>query len=108
MRRYRNGGIWNCKLDWITSRSIRDKSHVGYSCKDGNARYTVAAKRAVPHLIAHEVASTIADVAKKRKKSRYRRETLPRASVEESFRGYRCYWYKRSNRRIWYCIGLTK
>ena len=27
-----------------------------------------AAKRAVPHLIAHKVASTIADVAKKRKK----------------------------------------
>ena len=27
-----------------------------------------AAKRAVPHLIAHKVASTIADVAKKRKR----------------------------------------
>ena len=28
----------------------------------------IAAKRAVPHLIAHKVASTIADVAKKRKR----------------------------------------
>ena len=48
-----------------------------------------AAKRAVPHLIAHKVASTIAAAAKKRK--RVDIAVKHRASVEESFRGYR--WY---------------
>ena len=38
-------------------------------------------------------------------KGRYKREIQSRALVEESFCGYRTL-YKRSNRRIWYCIGL--
>ena len=47
-----------------------------------------AAKRAIPHLIAHKVVSTIADAAKKQK-SRYKREIQSRASVKQSFCGYR-------------------
>ena len=45
--------------------SIRDKTHVDYSSKDGNTRYI---KRAVQHLIADKVASTMADVAAKKRK----------------------------------------
>ena len=58
--------IWNCKHDWIPTCSIRGKSHVGYSCKDGGIRD--AATRAVAHLITNKVASTVADAAKKRKR----------------------------------------
>ena len=32
--------IWNCKHDWIASHSVCNKSHVGYSCKDGTERFT--------------------------------------------------------------------
>ena len=48
-----------------------------------------AAKRAVPHLIAHKVASTIAAAAKKQKRVDMDVGTKPRASVEERFHGYR-------------------
>ena len=53
-----------------------------------------AAKRAVPHLIAHKVVSTIADAAKQRKRVDINVEhseepQSKKASVEESFRGYR-------------------
>ena len=55
-----------------------------------------AATRAVPHYCR---------CCQEMEKSRYKREIQSRASVEESFCGYRT-WYKLSNRRIWYCIGL--
>ena len=55
--------IWNCRHDWITSRSIRDKSRVDYCCKEAMRGTLDASKRAVPHLIAHKIASTIAPAA---------------------------------------------
>ena len=67
VRRYQYGGVWNCKHDWVTSLSVCNKSNAAYSCKGGTERFTES-KRAVPHLIAHKVVSTIADVAKKRKR----------------------------------------
>ena len=56
--------IWNCKHDWIASRSICNKCHVGYSCKHGTARYTECSLENR----SHKVASTIADATKKRKR----------------------------------------
>ena len=47
---------------------ICNKSHAGYNCKTALRGSLNAAKRAVPHLIAHKVVSTIADAAKKRKR----------------------------------------
>ena len=63
------GGVWNSKHNWVTSRSVCNKSHAKAALK-GSLK---AAERAVPHLIAHKVVSTIADAAKKRK--RVKRET---------------------------------
>ena len=48
------------------------------------------AKKAIPHLIAHKVASTIASAAKKRKRVDIDAKHI-QESVEESFPGYR--WY---------------
>ena len=59
-----------------------------------------AAKKAIPHVIAHKLTTTI---AKKRKGV-----DKGMTDCQESFCGYRWYWYKWSHRRIWYCIGLTK
>ena len=62
-----------------------------------------AAKKAVQHLIAHKVASTMVDAGKKRK----RLDIDAKHTEERSFRGYRSYYHKRS-RWIWYCIGLNR
>ena len=54
-----------------------------------------AAKGAIPHVIAHKLATTI---AKKRK--RLEKPQSKKASVDTGLH--------RSHRRIWYCIGLTE
>ena len=60
-------GVWNCKHDWFTYRSVCDKSHAK-AAKAALKGSLKAAKRAVPNLIVHKVVSTIADAAKKRKR----------------------------------------
>ena len=54
--------------DWVTSRSIREKTMLATAAKTVMRGTLDAAKSAVPHLIAHKVARTIADSAKKRKR----------------------------------------
>ena len=97
--------IWNCKHDWIASRSICNKSHA--AAKTALRDSLDAAKRAVPHLIAHKVISTIANAAKKRKRVdinvKHSQEPQSKKASVDTW-----YSYKRSNRLIWYCIGLTR
>ena len=56
--------IWNCRYGWITSRWLCDEGHVGYSCKGCGS--LDAAKRAIPHVNAHKLATTT--IARKRKR----------------------------------------
>ena len=75
VRRYRSGG--SGIVDKIGSLLPRYATKTMLTTDANRAmRGTFnAAKKAVPHLIGQKVASTIIAAAKKRKKSRYRRET---------------------------------
>ena len=44
LTRKEEADITACEHDWITSRLIRDESHVGYSCKDSDAKYLECSK----------------------------------------------------------------
>ena len=43
------GGVWNCKHDWVTSRSACDKSHAGYSCKGSTESFTESSQESRLH-----------------------------------------------------------
>ena len=86
MRRYEYGG--SGIVDMIGSLLARYARKAMFITAANTAvRGTLdAAKRAVPYLIAHKVASTIAAAAKKRK-----RVDIDARESQESFRGYRRY-----------------
>ena len=88
VRRYEYGGSGIVSTIGSLLARYATKAMLATAAKAAPKGSLKSAKRAVPHLIAHKVVSTIADAAKKRK-SRYKREIQSRASVEESFRGYR-------------------
>ena len=73
--------IWNYKHDWITSRSIRDKSD--YSCKDGNSRYAGCCQNSRSTF--DKVATTIAAAAKKRKRVDVDAKHIQEPQLKKSF-----------------------
>ena len=92
MRKYRYGGSGIVSTIGSLLARYATKAMLTTASKTATRGTLDAAKRSVPHLIAHEVASTIAAAAKKRKRvdidAKHSQEP---ASVEESFREYR--WY---------------
>ena len=67
-----------------------------------------APKRAIPHLIAHKVASTIADVAKKRKRVDIDVKHRQEPKLKKAFVDTGGIDINALIDGIWYCIGLTK
>ena len=88
VRRYQYGGSGIVSTIRPLLARYATKAMLATAAKAALKGSLKAAKRAVPHFIAHKVVSIISDAAKKRK-SRYKREIQSRASVEESFCGYR-------------------
>ena len=75
VRRYKYGGSGIVSIVGSLLAQYATKAMLATCAKTELRGSLNAAKRAIPHLISHKVASTIADVAKKRNKSRYKRET---------------------------------
>ena len=68
VRRYKYGGSGIVSTIGSLLARYATKSMLTTAAKTAMRGTLDAAKRAVPHLIAHKVASTIADAAKKRKR----------------------------------------
>ena len=68
VRRYKNGGSGIVSTIGSLLARYATKAMLTTAAKTALRDAFDAAKRAVPHLIAHKVASTIADAAKKRKR----------------------------------------
>ena len=60
--------VWNCKQDRIASRSIYNKTHTGYSCKDSTERFTGCSQESCSILDCTKVVSNIPDTARKQKR----------------------------------------
>ena len=68
VRRCRYGGSAIVSTMWSCPARYAKKAILTTAVKTATRGTLDAAKKAVPHLIAHKVASTIADAAKKRKR----------------------------------------
>ena len=68
VRKYRYGGFGIVSTFGSLLARYATKAMLATAAKTAMRGTLNAAKRALPHLIAHKVASTISDVAKKRKR----------------------------------------
>ena len=104
VRRYRYGGSGIVSTIGSLLARYATKAMLATAAMTATRGTLDVAKRAVPHLISHKVASTIADVAKKRRRVdiavKHSQEPLLKKAFED-IGGIDIY------ARIWCCIGLT-
>ena len=58
--------FYNCGHNWIASRSTRDHAMLTTDAKSAVQSTFHAAKKAIPHMIAHKISTTIQNASKKR------------------------------------------
>ena len=75
VRRYEYGGSGIVDMNGSLLARYATKAILNTAAKTAMRGTLNAAKKAVPHFIAHKVASIIVAAATKRRKRRYRRET---------------------------------